>query len=333
MVKGAVSANVGCWLATTAALCDGSATLPHFGSRPGCGEWKGMMSGPGGCSHGLGQEQKMGDDFEDSLFWRLRKFWSKPSLVTVQNSEALPCISKDHRNCPGRSESGILVASSQQWRGFCGHSVRRCGERSPRHSLFRRTRPSSCPSRQLASTAAFDAWQIISRTRVICKLYIPSILCAHPQYLLSSPIPNSRRSIRGRLLHSTPEFHARVSTYSPTPHRITSYGLPPGSYAIEPTNSRALELPTTYGPTNASSLQNHLQLSRPWESTIPSRHPWRVSTAPATTGASRHTDTDEFVSPAECKKCGKILTSFVDPRQPLGPEKIIPPSVLANAKV
>ncbi|KAK0743354.1 hypothetical protein B0T18DRAFT_430652 [Schizothecium vesticola] len=35
---------------------------------------------------------------------------------------------------------------------------------------------------------------------------------------------------------------------------------------------------------------------------------------------------------SECKKCGKILTSFVDPRQPLGPEKIIPPSVLANAK-
>jgi len=35
---------------------------------------------------------------------------------------------------------------------------------------------------------------------------------------------------------------------------------------------------------------------------------------------------------SECKKCGKILTSFIDPRQPLGPEKIIPPSVLANAK-
>jgi len=36
---------------------------------------------------------------------------------------------------------------------------------------------------------------------------------------------------------------------------------------------------------------------------------------------------------AECKKCGKILTSFVDPRQLLGPDKIIPPQVLANAKV
>ncbi|KAK4444634.1 hypothetical protein QBC34DRAFT_385014 [Podospora aff. communis PSN243] len=35
---------------------------------------------------------------------------------------------------------------------------------------------------------------------------------------------------------------------------------------------------------------------------------------------------------SECKKCGKILTSFIDPRQPLGPEKVIPPSVLANAK-
>ncbi|PKS11512.1 hypothetical protein jhhlp_003277 [Lomentospora prolificans] len=35
---------------------------------------------------------------------------------------------------------------------------------------------------------------------------------------------------------------------------------------------------------------------------------------------------------SECKKCGKILTSFIDPRQAFGPDKIIPPSVLANAK-
>lgn len=35
---------------------------------------------------------------------------------------------------------------------------------------------------------------------------------------------------------------------------------------------------------------------------------------------------------AECKKCGKILASFVDPRQAFSPEKVIPPSVLANAK-
>ncbi|KDN61536.1 putative SH3 domain-containing protein, partial [Colletotrichum sublineola] len=35
---------------------------------------------------------------------------------------------------------------------------------------------------------------------------------------------------------------------------------------------------------------------------------------------------------AECKKCGKILTSFIDPRQAFSPDKIIPPSVLANAK-
>lgn len=35
---------------------------------------------------------------------------------------------------------------------------------------------------------------------------------------------------------------------------------------------------------------------------------------------------------SECKKCGKILTSFVDPRQAFGPDKIIPPQVLANAK-
>lgn len=35
---------------------------------------------------------------------------------------------------------------------------------------------------------------------------------------------------------------------------------------------------------------------------------------------------------AECKKCAKILESFVDPRQAFGPEKVIPPSVLASAK-
>ncbi|KAF4554336.1 Las17-binding protein actin regulator-like protein 1 [Elsinoe fawcettii] len=35
---------------------------------------------------------------------------------------------------------------------------------------------------------------------------------------------------------------------------------------------------------------------------------------------------------SECKKTGKILASFVDPRQSFGPDKIIPPEVLANAK-
>ncbi|KAH9991194.1 DUF500-domain-containing protein [Xylariaceae sp. FL0662B] len=35
---------------------------------------------------------------------------------------------------------------------------------------------------------------------------------------------------------------------------------------------------------------------------------------------------------SECKKCGKILTSFIDPRQAFGPDKIIPPSILAEAK-
>ncbi|CAK7568378.1 MAG: hypothetical protein SEPTF4163_006366 [Sporothrix epigloea] len=35
---------------------------------------------------------------------------------------------------------------------------------------------------------------------------------------------------------------------------------------------------------------------------------------------------------SECKKCGKILASFIDPRQAFGPEKVIPPSVLADAK-
>ncbi|CAN8097698.1 unnamed protein product [Discula destructiva] len=35
---------------------------------------------------------------------------------------------------------------------------------------------------------------------------------------------------------------------------------------------------------------------------------------------------------SECKKCGKILAAFVDPRQSFGPDKVIPPSVLQQAK-
>lgn len=35
---------------------------------------------------------------------------------------------------------------------------------------------------------------------------------------------------------------------------------------------------------------------------------------------------------AECKKCGKILTSFIDPRQALSPDKVIPADILRNAK-
>ncbi|KAI9726684.1 MAG: hypothetical protein M1834_008949 [Cirrosporium novae-zelandiae] len=35
---------------------------------------------------------------------------------------------------------------------------------------------------------------------------------------------------------------------------------------------------------------------------------------------------------SECRKAGKILASFVDPRQAFGPDKIIPPVILANAK-
>ncbi|KAF2097834.1 DUF500 and SH3 domain protein [Rhizodiscina lignyota] len=35
---------------------------------------------------------------------------------------------------------------------------------------------------------------------------------------------------------------------------------------------------------------------------------------------------------SECRKTGKILASFVDPRQAFGPDKVIPPSILANAK-
>jgi lipid-binding SYLF domain-containing protein len=34
----------------------------------------------------------------------------------------------------------------------------------------------------------------------------------------------------------------------------------------------------------------------------------------------------------ECAKTGKILASFVDPRQAFGPDKIIPPQILSNAK-
>ncbi|KAH6647956.1 DUF500 and domain-containing protein [Truncatella angustata] len=35
---------------------------------------------------------------------------------------------------------------------------------------------------------------------------------------------------------------------------------------------------------------------------------------------------------SECKKCGKILQSFIDPRQALSPDKVIPPEILQNAK-
>ncbi|OJJ45445.1 hypothetical protein ASPZODRAFT_70066 [Penicilliopsis zonata CBS 506.65] len=35
---------------------------------------------------------------------------------------------------------------------------------------------------------------------------------------------------------------------------------------------------------------------------------------------------------SECKKAGKILASFVDPRQAFGPDKIIPPEILEGAK-
>ncbi|KAL2826121.1 hypothetical protein BDW59DRAFT_145531 [Aspergillus cavernicola] len=35
---------------------------------------------------------------------------------------------------------------------------------------------------------------------------------------------------------------------------------------------------------------------------------------------------------SECKKAGKILASFVDPRQSFGPDKVIPPEILAGAK-
>ncbi|KIX03642.1 uncharacterized protein Z518_07195 [Rhinocladiella mackenziei CBS 650.93] len=35
---------------------------------------------------------------------------------------------------------------------------------------------------------------------------------------------------------------------------------------------------------------------------------------------------------SECRKAAKILASFVDPRQSFGPDKVIPPQILANAK-
>ncbi|KXT15830.1 hypothetical protein AC579_6268 [Pseudocercospora musae] len=35
---------------------------------------------------------------------------------------------------------------------------------------------------------------------------------------------------------------------------------------------------------------------------------------------------------SECKKCARILASFIDPRQAFGPDKVIPPSILAHAK-
>ena len=38
------------------------------------------------------------------------------------------------------------------------------------------------------------------------------------------------------------------------------------------------------------------------------------------------------MSIGECKKCGRILASFIDPRQSFGPDKIIPPEILSRAK-
>jgi hypothetical protein len=35
----------------------------------------------------------------------------------------------------------------------------------------------------------------------------------------------------------------------------------------------------------------------------------------------------------ECRKASRILTEFIDPKQSFGPDKIIPPSILADAKV
>ncbi|CAL5868704.1 uncharacterized protein PFLUO_LOCUS2931 [Penicillium psychrofluorescens] len=35
---------------------------------------------------------------------------------------------------------------------------------------------------------------------------------------------------------------------------------------------------------------------------------------------------------SECKKAAKILASFIDPKQAFGPDKVIPPEILANAK-
>jgi lipid-binding SYLF domain-containing protein len=43
--------------------------------------------------------------------------------------------------------------------------------------------------------------------------------------------------------------------------------------------------------------------------------------------------TVDAILTGECKKAAKILTSFVDPRQSFGPDKVIPPEILANAKV
>jgi hypothetical protein len=69
-----------------------------------------------------------------------------------------------------------------------------------------------------------------------------------------------------------------------------------------------------------------------WVSIIHCRLLWRVSASSSSCSPTlfgQKADTP----PAECKKCGKILTSFVDPRQAFGPDKIIPPQILANAKV
>ena len=47
---------------------------------------------------------------------------------------------------------------------------------------------------------------------------------------------------------------------------------------------------------------------------------------------SVHVNRANDESAGECKKAARVLASFVDPRQAFGPDKIIPPEILANAK-
>lgn len=59
------------------------------------------------------------------------------------------------------------------------------------------------------------------------------------------------------------------------------------------------------------------------------------SMCPTTTTYTLRQYSDDILTrqhAGECKKCGRILASFIDPRQAFGPDKIIPPSILANAK-
>ncbi|KAJ6261288.1 hypothetical protein Dda_3957 [Drechslerella dactyloides] len=71
---------------------------------------------------------------------------------------------------------------------------------------------------------------------------------------------------------------------------------------------------------------------------VPRIPPPPLTDSPATSGYFTEAELMGINNPlpanlgSECRKASRVLTSFIDPRQSFGPDKIIPPSVLQNAK-